>query len=110
MHTAYPEIYLFHDGGPQGDHNSFDFWPPRKEVFIDGGDPVAMLSEINARAITRLAVPDNEPGDPERLTLGISTWAEQAAARERAGGMRIETYRRIDIERALGVIAGLGAG
>jgi hypothetical protein len=34
----------------------------------------------------------------------------QAADRERAGGMRIETYRRIDIERALGVIAGLGAG
>jgi hypothetical protein len=51
-----------------------------------------------------------ELGDPERLTTGISTWAEQAAIRERAGGMRIETYRRIDIERALGVIAGLGTG
>jgi hypothetical protein len=203
-HPAYPEIYLFHDGGPQGDHNSFDFWPPRKEVFVDAGNPPAMLGEINARAITRLAVPDSEPGDPERLMTGISTWAEQAAARERitscfaysakgqvadadvrissadeelemnpeytfwpgafikaieenegsednlpglsipidnvryaaqtksrlhevadgvreelhaerradwesAGGMRAETFRRIDIERALGIIAGLGA-
>jgi hypothetical protein len=203
-HPAYPEIYLFHDGGPQGDHNSFDFWPPRKEVFVEGGDPVAMLGEINARAITRLAVPDTAPGDPERLTTGISTWAEQAAARERlascfaysakgqvvdadirissadeelemnpdytfwpgafidaiekgegsednlpglsipidnvryaaqtksrlhevsdavreelsaerkadrerTGGMRVETYRRIDVERTLDIIAGLGA-
>lgn len=80
---AYPEIYLFHEGGPHGDHNSFDFWPPRKELFVPGGDPVAMLAAINAQAITRLAVPDATPGDPERLKTGHSTWAEQAAARDR---------------------------
>jgi hypothetical protein len=201
---AYPEIYLFHNGGPHGDHNAFDFWPPRKEVFVEGGEPLAMLEAINVRAITRLAVPEAEPGDRERLTTGPSTWAEQAAAgdrvdscfvysakgqvadadvrissgdaaveqnpedtfwpvpmidsimelgdvpenlpgysvwtdnlrfadqtrsrlhevpddvrkrlsderdadRERAGGKRVETYRRIDVDGALDIIAGLGA-
>lgn len=80
---AYPEIYLFHNGGPHGDHNAFDFWPPRKEVFVEGGDPLAMLEAINVRGITRLAVPEAGPGDPERLTTGPSTWAEQAAAYDR---------------------------
>jgi hypothetical protein len=80
---VYPEIYAFHVGGPHGDHSSYDFWPPRKEVFVAAHDPVALLTEINARAITRLAVPDGLPGDPERLTWGPSTWAEQSAARER---------------------------
>lgn len=201
---TYPEIYLFHGGGPHGDHNAFDFWPPRKEVFVEDGDPAKLLAEINARAITRLAVPEAGPGDPERLRTGPSTWAEQAAAqdriascfvysaegrvagadlrissaeeaveqnpndtfwpipmidsimelgdvpenlpghsvwvdnlrfveqtrsrvdevpdgvrerlsaersadREREGGKRVETYRRIDVESALAVIAGLGA-
>jgi hypothetical protein len=80
---AYPEIYLFHVGGPHGDYNAFDFWPPRKEVFVPAGDPVALLGEINARGVTALAVPVGEAGDPERLTAGPSTWAEQAAARDR---------------------------
>jgi hypothetical protein len=80
---AYPEIYLFHDGGPHGDHNAFDFWPPRKEVFVESGDPAKILAEINARSITRLAVPEAGPGDRERLTTGPSTWAEQSAAHDR---------------------------
>jgi hypothetical protein len=80
---VYPEIYLFHVGGPQGDFGAFDFWPPRKEVIVAADDPVALLAEINGRAVTRLALPEAEPGDAERLTTGLSTWAEQAAARER---------------------------
>ena len=31
---VYPEIYLFHVGGPHGDFSYFDFWPPRKEVRV----------------------------------------------------------------------------
>jgi hypothetical protein len=80
---AYPEIYAFHLGGPHGDHSAFDFWPPRKEVFVAAQDAVAMLTEINARAITRLAIPDGSPGDPRNLTWGPSTWAEQQALRDR---------------------------
>jgi hypothetical protein len=80
---AYPEIYLFHVGGPHGDHGAFDFWPPRKELLIRDDDPVSLLTAINAQGITRLAVPDIVPGDPDRLTSGLSTWAEQAAARDR---------------------------
>jgi hypothetical protein len=83
VRPAYPEIYLFHDGGPYGDHNAFDFWPPRKEVFVPADHPSTLLGEINARAITILAVPEGAPGDLMRLTSGPSTWAEQAAARDR---------------------------
>src|SRR5918999_121287 len=42
---AYPEIYAFHLGGPHGDYSAFDFWPPRKEVFVAANDPVAVLTE-----------------------------------------------------------------
>jgi hypothetical protein len=52
----YPEIYLFHVGGSYGDHTTYDFWPPRKEVRVDA-DPAAVLDALNDRAITRLAVP-----------------------------------------------------
>jgi hypothetical protein len=56
----YPEIYLFHAGGRFGDFNAFDFWPPRKEVFLPA-DPAAVLEALNDYAITRLAVPDGSP-------------------------------------------------
>ncbi len=52
-------------------------------MFVPAEDAVALLGEINARGITRLAVPDGEPGDMSRLTWGASTWAEQGAARDR---------------------------
>lgn len=80
---AYAEIYVFHAGGPYGDHSYFDFWPPRREVFVPAHDPVALLGEINARAITRLAVPDAPGGDLSRLSWGPSTWAEQRSADDR---------------------------
>ena len=54
---VYPEIYLFHVGGRHGDHSPYDFWPARKEVFVDA-DPRDVLDQINDKGITRLAVPD----------------------------------------------------
>lgn len=80
---AYPEIYAFHVGGPKGDYSNFDFWPPHKEVFLPSRSPNALLTEINARGITRLAVPDIAPGDIENLQDGPSIWAEQYSARDR---------------------------
>jgi hypothetical protein len=53
----YPEIYLFHRGGPWGNFIAFDFFPEHKEVFVDA-DPRAMLPAINSRGITHLVVPD----------------------------------------------------
>jgi len=58
--VQYPEIYVFHVGGPHGDHSYFDFWPERKEVTV-GNDARAILTAINDRGITRLAVVDSEP-------------------------------------------------
>ena len=51
---AYPEIYAFHYGRYQGAHAVYDFWPPRKEVLAA---PERLLEEINARAVTFLAIP-----------------------------------------------------
>jgi hypothetical protein len=73
---CYPDIYLFHAGGPHGDHSWFDFWPARKEVFV-ARHARAMLDAINDRAITRLAVPDGEP-TPVQHEL-----QESGAARDR---------------------------
>jgi hypothetical protein len=56
----YPEIYVFHVDGPHGDHSYFDFWPERKEVTVTN-DARAILTAINDRGITRLAVVDSEP-------------------------------------------------
>jgi hypothetical protein len=80
---TYPEIYVFHVGGPHGDLSYFDFWPPRKEVRMPDGDPLAVLEAINAHGITRLAIPSATPGDAASLAAGPSTWAEQASARDR---------------------------
>src|SRR5258708_26780336 len=45
---VYPEIYLFHVGGPHGDFSYFDFWPSRKEVRVAASQPVSLLEAINA--------------------------------------------------------------
>lgn len=58
----YPEAHLFHVGARHGNHSSFDFWPERKEVDVDD-DADAVLSAINAYAITRLVVVDGQPSD-----------------------------------------------
>jgi len=74
--ARYPEIYLFHVGGRFGDFSSFDFWPPRKEVFLPH-DANTVLEALNDRAITRLAVPEALPRATE------FAYKEPAAAAER---------------------------
>lgn len=53
----YAEIYLFHVGGRWGDYSAFDFWPQRREIFLQAR-PHEILAAINDRAITQLLVPD----------------------------------------------------
>lgn len=76
----YPEIYIFHVGGRHGDHSSFDFWPPRKEVFVEGSDPAEVVAALADRGITRLALPDAPGGNADLLRDGPSTWADLSAA------------------------------
>lgn len=80
---AYPEIYLFHIGGPYGDFSNFDFWPPRKEVLLTANEPLLVLETLNNYGITRLALPAGPNGDTGVFSQGPSTWAEVGAARER---------------------------
>jgi hypothetical protein len=61
---VYPDYYLFHVGGPLGDHARLDVWPRRKEVVV-GQEPQAILEAIDDRAITRLVVEDGAPIDAE---------------------------------------------
>lgn len=77
----YPEIYMFHIGGRYGDHSSFDFWPPRKEVFLNAERPTEVLSALVDRGITRLALPEGLEGDAQVLREGASTWADHSAAK-----------------------------
>ena len=53
----YPEIYLFHSGGPWGVFTNFDFWPDHKEIFLPN-DPTEVLRAVNNRGITHLLVVD----------------------------------------------------
>jgi len=55
----YPEIYLFHAGGPWGTFIQFDFWPAHKEVFVKR-DPRDLLAAINNRGITHLVLPSGK--------------------------------------------------
>ena len=61
----YPDYFLFHVGGPLGDHSMLDVFPAHKEVVVPD-DPEALLEAINDRAITWLLVEDGEPA-PARL-------------------------------------------
>jgi hypothetical protein len=72
----YPEIYLFHVGGQYGNYGYFDYWPPRKEVFVDN-KPASVLSSVNERGISRLLVPDRDPS-----TVDHDRW-ERSAAEDR---------------------------
>lgn len=58
----YPEIYLFHAGGPWGVFTNFDFWPDHKEIFLPN-DPKEVLRAVNNRGITHLLVVD-QPAAP----------------------------------------------
>ena len=61
---AYPDYYLFHVGGPLGEHGRLDIWPRRKEVVVEA-DPDRILEAVDDRGITRLLVEDGEPGERE---------------------------------------------
>jgi hypothetical protein len=93
----YPDYYLFHVGGPLGDHARLDIWPRRKEVVVDD-DPERILEAIDDRAITRLVVEDGRPRqrdlDPEALASArarIATClAYSASGRVEGADVRIE--------------------
>jgi hypothetical protein len=56
----YPEIFAIHVGQWQGMHGNLDFWPARREVLVPD-DHQEILSAINDRALTRLAIPERVP-------------------------------------------------
>ena len=60
---VYPDYYLFHVGGPLGDHGRLDVWPRHKEVVVPSGAD-RVLEVVNDRAITRLVVEDGAAGEP----------------------------------------------
>jgi hypothetical protein len=82
----YPEIYLFHVGGRFGEHSAFDFWPPRKEIFL-GSNPREVLAALNDRAISRLAVPDGTPVTAE------FDWRDGGKERASARDRIVSTFR-----------------
>jgi hypothetical protein len=93
---VYPDYYLFHVGGPLGDHARLDIWPRRKEVVVDD-DPERILEAVDDRAISRLVVEDG-PGaehelDAEALASArsriVSCLAYAASGRVEDGDVRI---------------------
>ena len=86
---VYPEIYLFHIGGPHGDFSYFDFWPPRKEVQVAASQPVSLLEAINAHGITRLAMPLGDIGAESALRTGTRMGHAATLARPLGGCRRI---------------------
>jgi hypothetical protein len=93
---VYPDYYLFHVGGPLGDHARLDIWPRRKEVVVDD-DPERILEAIDDRAISRLVVEDGPGGtrelDAEALASArgrvVSCLAYAASGRVEGGDVRI---------------------
>ena len=65
----YADYFVFHVGRQHGNHSMIDIWPDHKEVVADD-DAETLLRAINDRAITRLLVPDGQPGHP---SFGRST-------------------------------------
>ncbi len=85
----YPDYFLFHVGGPLGDHSMLDVFPAHKEVVVPD-EPEAVLEAINDRAVTWLMVEDREPSpaDLRRETM--------ASARSRIrGAFAYSPYGRV---------------
>jgi hypothetical protein len=72
----YPEIFALNVGGRFGDLSDFDFWPERKQVFLDAS-PTEVLAAINNLAITRLLVPEGPVTETQHV------FKEPESARER---------------------------
>lgn len=79
--AQYPPVFMFHIGGRFGDHSSMDFWPARREIFLDA-EPPEVLGGITDRAITRLIVPDVAPGSLDYVSRQPSGWTNLHAAGE----------------------------
>jgi hypothetical protein len=94
----YPDYFLFHAGGPLGDHSMLDIWPSHKEVVVEN-DAERILEAVNDRAITRLVVEEGEPSDVafERETLAsardriVTGLAYSSSGRVRDADVRIES-------------------
>lgn len=92
----YPDFFLFHVDGPLGDHSMLDVWPSHKEPVVSD-DPEQLLEAINDRGVTRLLVPNGEPGtlrfDRETLASARSriagAFAYSAAGRVTGADVRI---------------------
>jgi hypothetical protein len=92
----YPDYFLFHVGGPLGDHNMLDVWPGHKEVVVPD-DAEELLRAINDRGITRLLVEDGPAGEPSfrRETLAsarsriVSALAYSPSGRVEGADVRI---------------------
>lgn len=56
---VYPDYFIFHVGGPLGDHKMLDIFPSHKEVVVED-EAEEILRAINDRAVTRLLVEDLE--------------------------------------------------
>lgn len=80
--AQYPQIYAFHVAERHGDMSTFDFWPPRHEVFITS-DAYELLGAINDRAITRLAIPDVTSASDDYVEAAPSGWTDRWCATER---------------------------
>jgi hypothetical protein len=61
MRRLYPDMFLFHAGGPWGSHNALDFMPDHKEIWIAEPKPQTLLRAINHVGITHLLIPDRRP-------------------------------------------------
>ncbi len=61
---VYPDYFLFHVGGPLGDHRMLDIFPSHKEVVVED-EPEEILRAINDRAVPRLLVEDGPPSEPD---------------------------------------------
>jgi hypothetical protein len=94
----YPDYFLFHVGGPLGDHSMLDIWPGHKEVVVEN-EAERILEAVNDRAITRLVVEEGEPSDAafERETLAsardriVTCLAYSPSGRVRDGDVRVES-------------------
>lgn len=61
---VYPDYFIFHVGGPTGDHKMLDIFPSHKEIVVEDSAE-ELLRAINDRAVTRLLLEDAQPGEPE---------------------------------------------
>jgi hypothetical protein len=59
MRPLYPDMFLFHAGGPWGAHATLDFAPDHKEIFARN-TPQELLRAINHVGITHLLLPDRQ--------------------------------------------------